>query len=416
MSDKIRLAVVVSHPIQYYAPYYRAIAAEGSVEIKAFFCSKIGLGIRDPEGMGVEISWATDLLSGYDHEFLPEADTITRTTFKTVDNPSVTAHLNAYQPDVLLLHGYAQKSLVRALIWARRHGIPVMSISDRSFFGRTTRPRRAARRVVLPLILKQFSAFLNIGDSIDRFYSSFGAKREQIFRVPNMLDQAFWRAREARAEERAGVRAELGLKDEFVVLYVGKFYSTKRPDDLIAALEIIQARKRSQRPISMMFAGDGETRAGLEERARRGNLPARFLGFVNIDRLPKIYCAADALGHPASMECYGTITVEAAVCGLPLILSDRVGAIGPTSIARPGENTLVYPCGDAKALADAIETLANDPALLRRTSEASLRLSKDHDGGMSVGNTLRAIDYCVGARRSRRRVVRSDNATAGAAH
>jgi glycosyltransferase involved in cell wall biosynthesis len=396
MRDKVRLGVVVSHPIQHFAPYYRAIAQEGSVQIKAFFCSRIGLdNIRDPDGMGVEISWATDLLGGYDHVFLPEAPSVKRTTFRDVDNPSVTAYLDEYEPNVLLLHGYAQKTLVRVVLWARRRGVPIMMISDRTFFGRTTVPRRAARRLVLPLILRQFRALLVFGDSIEQFYSSFGARREQIFRVPIMLDQAFWRARENRTEVRALMRAELGLENEFAVMYVGKFYSTKRPDDLIAALEIINERKTTKRRVTMMFAGDGETRAALEQRARRSNLPARFLGFVNVDQLPRMYCAADALAHPASNECYGAITVEAAVCGLPLVLSDRVGAIGTTSIARPGENTLVYPCTDVKALATAIEKLANDPDLVSRTSGASLRFSEDHDGRMSVGNTLRAIADCV---------------------
>lgn len=405
-SSKPRLAVVVSHPIQYYAPYYRAIAADNSVEIRVFFSSRIGLdNILDPAGMGVEISWKTDLLSGYEHVFLPEAPEITRTSYGAVDNPSIAAHLSEYEPDVVLLHGYAQKTMLRALWWSRKSAVPVMNISDRSFFGLSALHRRMARRVVLPLIVRQFTAFLVIGDSIHEFYQSFGARPDQIFRVPNMLDAGFWTASEEKGRTRARVRAQLGLKDEFVVLYVGKLIPRKRPQDLLAALELLKRSGEVRKPISVIFAGDGEMRQELETFAERNHLPAQFLGFVNIDRLPECYCAADALAHPAEYESYGIIALEAAVFGLPLILSDRVGAIGPTSIARPGENTLVHECGNVEALSAAIRRLAGDPHVVEAMSQASSRLANNHRGEMSVRNTVRAIDFClnrVGARRLRR--------------
>lgn len=397
-----RLAVVVSHPIPYYAPYYRAIAATGLVNIKAFYCSRIGVDkVLDPSGMGVEISWDTDLLGGYDHEFLVEAPGITRTSFHGVDNPSVSARLAAFQPDVLLLHGYAQRTLVRALAWSRRNRRPVMMISDRSFSGISTPFRRAARRMVLPLILKQFDAFLVIGDSIERFYRSFGARPEQIFRVPNMIDQGFWMVRQAPLAARASMRAELGLGDEFTVLYVGKLIARKRPQDLLRALEILRDRGKLLRPVAIVFAGDGEMRRELEVRIRDRHLPARILGFVNINRLPQYYAAADALSHPAENESFGMIALEAAVCGLPLILSDRVGAIGPTSIARPGVNTLVHRCKDAGQLAEAIELLANEPERTAAMSRASLVVSQDHDGRLSVDRTISAMRYCLDSARRR---------------
>lgn len=407
-SQKTRLAVVVSHPIPYYAPYYRAIAADGVLDIKVFFSSRIGIDkVLDPSGMGVEIAWGTDLLSGYSHVFLPEAATIQRTNFDSVDNPSVTAHLRGFQPDIVLLHGYAQKTLVRSLLWSRRTSRPAMMISDRSFFGLSTPMRRVARRVVLPVILKQFSAFLVIGDAIESFYRSFGARPEQIFRVPNMIDQGFWIARNSMQDERARMRADLGLRDEFAVLYVGKLIQRKRPQDLLSALEVLRARAILKRPVTILFAGDGEMRQELERRIRAEHLSARVLGFVNIDQLPRYYCAADALAHPAENESFGTVAVEAAVCGLPLILSDRVGAIGRTSIARPGVNTLVHRCKDVGTLADSIQLLANEPDAAASMSLASLRLSVDHDGRMSVENTRRAIDYCLSMAPSKIRNVAS---------
>lgn len=393
---KPRLAVVVSHPIQYYAPYYRAIAAAGRVDIKAFFCSRIGLNpILDPL-MGVEIAWKADLLGGYEHEFLPEADSIIKTGFSEVNNPSITSRLEAYRPNVILVHGYASKTLLRAIFWARGNGVPVMNISDRSLFGLTTPLRQAARRVVLPLILKQYSAFLCLGDAVEEFYRTFGAKQEQIFRVPNMLDESFWAFRDKKSQARAEMRATLGLTDDdFAVLYVGKFIPLKRVQDLVEAAERLEKRRASKRRVHIIFAGDGMMRAELEARAKAQNLPTHFLGFINIDNLPRYYCAADALAHPSENESFGIIALEASIYGLPLIISDRVGAVGPTSIARPDENAIIYRCADVEALSEALERLANEPETCARMSEASLRFSQDHDGRMSVENTMRAVDFCL---------------------
>jgi glycosyltransferase involved in cell wall biosynthesis len=392
-----RFAVVVSHPIQYYAPYYRAIAADGAVELKAFFCSRFGMDDMIDPGLGVEVTWKADLLGGYEHEFLPEAQSIKSFAFRDMDNPSISEKLDEYNPDVVLIHGYAQGTMARTILWCRRNQVPLLNISDRSFSGLTTWFRRFARRIVLPLILRQYSAFLVIGDSIHRFYKSFGAKDEQIFRVPIMLDESFWALRALKEDRRKKVRSELGIDKKFVVLYVGKFIARKRPQDLLAALEVI-AQKSDINPakeIHVLFAGDGEMLTELKERARAKNLPATFLGFVNIDQLPNFYCAADILAHPAENESYGIITLEAAVFGLPLVLGDKVGAIGPTSIARPGINTLTYRSGDTAGLADAIMQLASDTCLRQRFGQASAELAAEHEGKVSVRNTIEAIQYCL---------------------
>jgi glycosyltransferase involved in cell wall biosynthesis len=77
--------------------------------------------------------------------------------------------------------------------------------------------------------------------------------------------------------------------------------------------------------------------------------------------------------------------------GLPMVISDRVGAVGPTDIARPDQNTIVYPCGDAAALTDALAMLATDDALRYRMGKRSQEIFEDQDVEASVGGLLKAI-------------------------
>lgn len=400
MTTKPRLAVVVSHAIPYYAPYYRALTRSGEVELRVFLGSRIGLdATRDP-GMGVDIAWRTDLLAGYAHELLPGWEKVKDTAFGSVDNPGLGQALASFRPDVVLLHGYTNKTMLRALAWCLRHRVPAMMISDSSLHSATPPAVQHLKRAVLPRIFRRFSAMLAIGDANQRYYETFGFPRERIFRVPNAVDEGFWAFRQKRDAERRRTRTELGLAPEdFAVLYVGKLIPRKRPGDLLQALDVIAAQPPSRRPVKVLFAGDGELRSTLEQMIASSGVPARLLGFVNIDELPRYFCAADALAHPAEHETFGVIVIEAAILGLPLILSDRVGAIGPTSIARPGVNTITYPCADTAALAGAIYRVANDDALARRLAEASLTVSEELDWRQSVRGTLQAIDCCLGTGR-----------------
>lgn len=398
MNARPRLAIVASHAIPYYAPYYRALTKDGRVNVRVFLGSRIGLdATRDP-GMGIDIAWRTDLLAGYDHEFLPGWERVANTNPGKVNNPGVGKALSVFKPDVVLLHGYTHKTMLRALAWCVTHRVPAMMISDSSLHTATRPTVHKMKRAFLPLIFRRFSAMLAIGDANQRYYETFGFPSRKIFRVPNAVDEGFWAFRERRESERSRLRNELGLSDDdFAVLYVGKLIRRKRPKDLLEALAKM-ANRPSRRPVKVLFAGDGELRKELEAQALQLGLPAKFLGFINIDALPGYFCAADALAHPAEHETFGVIVIEAAIMGLPLILSDRVGAIGPTSIARPGVNTVTYPSGDTVALADAIHRVAGDPELVQCLGRASLDISRELDWRQSVRGTLQAIDCCLGNR------------------
>lgn len=397
MPNKTRLAVVATHPVPYSVPLYRALARQDDLDVRAFFASRVGLDKTLDPGMGVEIAWTTDLLGGYEHEFLPGAEHIPHTGFRVVDNKGVGAALARFRPDVVLMNGYMWKTALRTLAWCRLQRVPAMMISDGSLHSGTGAMAGRLKAVVLPMILRQFSAFLGIGDANERYLQTFGVPRARIFRVPVIVDEGFWAYRARREATRTAMRSELGLREnDLVVLFVGKLIDRKRPGDLLAALQRLAALPPTPRPVQVLFAGDGEQRAELEAVAARAQLPARFLGFVNIDRLPTYYCAADVLAHPAEIEVYGMIVLEAVILGLPLVVSDKVGAVGPTSAARPGENALIHPCGDVAALTERLVRLASEPETLVRLAEASHRISADHDGRMSVAGTRAAIAHCLG--------------------
>jgi hypothetical protein len=71
MTNKYRLAILQSHPIQYFSPLFRRIAQEPDIDLTVYYCSHQGSReYRDP-GFGTSFKWDTPILEGYQYRFLP---------------------------------------------------------------------------------------------------------------------------------------------------------------------------------------------------------------------------------------------------------------------------------------------------------------------------------------------------------
>jgi hypothetical protein len=70
---KSRIAILNSHPIQYFAPLYAYLNAAPDLDITALYLSDISIrGGRD-RGFGLDVKWDIDLLAGYRTVFLGKA-------------------------------------------------------------------------------------------------------------------------------------------------------------------------------------------------------------------------------------------------------------------------------------------------------------------------------------------------------
>ena len=189
-----RLAIVVSHPIQHFVHFYRALAARDEIALKVFFCSRIGLESYFDREMNCEIAWNMDLTSGFDHLFLPEGDKIKATGPLEVNNPSIGPALAEFRPDVVLTYGYNHLTTLRAIAWCRFYGVPVMMTGDSELLHERALLKRVVKSVVLPVLLHQFTCFLTTGDNNEGYYLHYGIPRDRFFRVPFPIDETSYRA------------------------------------------------------------------------------------------------------------------------------------------------------------------------------------------------------------------------------
>jgi len=143
-------------------------------------------------------------------------------------------------------------------------------------------------------------------------------------------------------------------RDRNLVCYVGRVKAYKSIDHFLRAL----AQVRAKRPIEAVVVGDGDARPGLEELARRLEVPVRFTGFVPEEEKYRWYQRARIVVQPSIKEGWGLTVVEAQACGTPVVCADSPGL---REVVDNGRSGYLYPYGDIGALSERIaELLDND--------------------------------------------------------
>ena len=161
-----------------------------------------------------------------------------------------------------------------------------------------------------------------------------------------------------RRENRAALRQSLGLGEEdFVLLSVAEMTRNKNHPMMLRALSRIPDNR-----IRLLCAGRGQElehnkalcrELGLEDRVQ-------FLGYRG--DVPDLYGASDAFLFISFREGLSLSLMEAMSSGLPSIVSPIRGNTDLIEDQKEG----LYAALTPEAVAQAIETLAGDPALCQR--------------------------------------------------
>jgi len=170
--------------------------------------------------------------------------------------------------------------------------------------------------------------------------------------------------------------------------YVGRLIADKGVRTLIDAH---QAALRRGVAVRLLLAGtpDPENPTSIpaaEIEAWRRLPQVTLLGYVADVR--QVWAAAHVAVLPSLHEGLPKSLLEAAACGRPIIASDIPGC---RAVARANINALLFPAGDAAALADAIERLVRDDALRQRLAAASRGVVEPDLSAATVGAATVAL-------------------------
>jgi glycosyltransferase involved in cell wall biosynthesis len=366
-SGGLRLAIVVSHPIQYVAPWFAHIAATRVIEPLVFYLWDFGVTMRHDREFGLELRWDVPLLTGYRSELVANNSREPGThRFGGLNNPSLIPRVAAWSPDAILLFGYKYQSHLRLLLSSRLGHIPIIFRGDSHDIGRRPGPRNFGSRLARRVIFRRFNACLAVGRANTHYLRSSGVADDKIFFAPHAVDNERFRSTATAATNDAlAWKKDLGIDaSRPVILFAGKLDLKKRPLDLLHAFRI--AITGSSWPIqpALLFVGSGDLGNQLHAVAGADiNKNIFFAPFQNQSRMPMIYAAGDLFVLPSSSETWGLAVNEAMNAGLPAIVSSHVGC-GPDLVIE-GETGWVFKAGNVHALSDTITHALSDRARLR---------------------------------------------------
>jgi len=253
------------------------------------------------------------------------------------------------------------------LLW-RFLGVPVvstlhhpLSIDRATWFEQPSNLKQKIYRVLYyPLIMQKIVSnrldrIITVShDSAREITHAFGVPPEKIRVVYNGLD----------SKEFAPIPAI--PKKPKSLIFVGNSEDRKK-----GLLYLLQALTYLPEDITLTVVDGGAPRRSfatmLTERFRLGNRVS-FTGKINPGDLIRYYCGAEIAVVPSLYEGFGFPAAEAMACELPVV-SSTAGAL-PEVVGDDGAALLVPP-RDARAIADAVRKLIDNPDLRRRMGRAA---------------------------------------------
>lgn len=396
----LRLAYLVSHPIQYQAPLLRRIAREPGIELTVFFGSDASVrGYRD-EGFGVDVLWDVPLLEGYRHEFLPVLrDTGSEGMFSPI-NHGLLRRLQQGGFDLLWVHGYTTALQLYGMVCGKLAGLPVVTRSDsRVMEGGLSRMRRWRKLAIFHTIGLLLDGALTVGERNHAYMREFFGSGLRLFRLPYAVDNDWFQQQcQAAAARRSELMAELALDPgRPVILFASKMQTRKHCDDLIAAYAMLAPAGGGNPEPYLVLVGDGEERKALEAQAAATGLSSiRFCGFRNQTALPRFFDLATVFVSPATAEPWGLIVNEVMNAGKAVILTDETGCV--PDLVTDGVEGFIYPARNVPALAEALRTVLSTPGLAGQMGQRGLERVAQFSFEQDIAGLRRAMqDLCPDA-------------------
>ncbi len=208
--------------------------------------------------------------------------------------------------DYDIIHTHDPNSLYMAIKVKQKYGVPVVA----SFHGPPNQKMISA--------VKEIDAVLPVSDSICQTFLEHGVNN--VYCIPCAVDRTQFKKMKIDDSERP-----INIFGH-IILFVGRLMPIKNIENLIKAFRIVSASDPSAR---LVIVGDGPSKKYLVSLAERLDLREKvlFTGVIPYDDLPRLYNIADVFVLPSLYESFSLVALEAAACGVPIVISEEAKAI-----------------------------------------------------------------------------------------
>ncbi|SDJ31414.1 Glycosyltransferase involved in cell wall bisynthesis [Pedobacter sp. ok626] len=329
-----KLAIITTHPIQYYAPVFKLLGGSEQLEISVYY-TRGNSAMQQPDpGFQQLISWDIPLLEGYSYQWVKHRDLI--------------AQVANWQPDALLVYGWPFKGHLKCLRFFKNK-IPIYFRGDSTLLNEPKGLKKLLRKLYLSWVYKHVDHAFYVGSHNKAYFKKYGLKDHQLSFAPHAIDNT--RFEDEQESSVKGLRSSLNIgKDEILILYAGKFDPVKNVDLLLSAFI-----NMNNPTAHLLLVGNGVEEENLKQQAQKSTLSANihFIGFQNQSHMPVFYQAADLFCLPSSSETWGLAVNEAMACSKAILVSDKVGCA--VDLVKDGYNGWTFKAQSLTSLTQHLE-------------------------------------------------------------
>lgn len=385
----MRIAIITTHPIQYYAPLFKALAVQEGLELKVFYTwgESVLADKFDPD-FGRSIQWDIPLLDGYDYHFTKNiAKQPGSANFNGIITPDLINEVTAFKADAILIYGYAYQGHLK-LIRHFKGKTPIWFRGDSTLLDERKGLKSILKKIYLFWVYSHIDKTLYVGTNNKAYFLNYGIKAHQLQFVPHAIENERFAA--DRKEEAKALRKSLGLTEkDLLILYAGKLEEKKNPQLLLSAFKGL-----AKEHVHLLFVGNGVLEKGLKAQGLKLKADAstplsmtstpclpdgqalsmtkriHFMDFQNQSQMPVVYQACDLFCLPSKGpgETWGLAVNEAMAAGKAVLVSDKVGCA--IDLVKDGENGFMFKSENLEDLQKHLNQLS-DKAILEKMGQQS---------------------------------------------
>lgn len=188
-------------------------------------------------------------------------------------------------------------------------------------------------------------------------------------------------------------QAYLGSSKQFLLSYVGRLASEKRPEGL---LEIIQHLSLLRQDILLVIAGSGPMKQELEKQVKDKGLSAyvNFVGFISNEEKFELLAATDIFIMPSPIELQNIASLEA-MSQACAIIAAKIGSSALSEMVEDEACGLTYDLNAPENLAQKLAELLDNPTKLKTFQVKALQGARKHDTLESAKQLVELYQTCL---------------------
>jgi len=389
---KIKLAIISLHPSYYQDKIWCKVSENKLLDVEVVYLSDVGINKNiQHEGFGTSFCW-DDLLSleKYKHIFLKNYGINNAEGLMARVNPQLFNLVRKKKFDVVLTHGYSTFSSLFVIFAAKLAGARIIWRGESTLKGdeNSASLKKRLKKIVLTKLFNACDAVMYSCTGNKNYLKFYGAHDSKLFPIPCAVDNDFYRSeRKKYLGKEKEIKKELGIEaDDFVIVFVARFTTRKRPLDLIEAIKKIEYEN-----ITVLFVGDGLERKNMEKFVWKHHIKALFTGFQNQTEISKYYSVSDMAVVISDYDPSPKAMNEAMNFELPIIVTDVVGTA--YDLVVDGENGFVVKEGDVDKIAKRIDYLNKNRTVAKAMGKKSWEIVKDWNFQKDAKSVERAVKF-----------------------